>query len=77
MTRAACADAGLKPEAWFGHPDSPDGREAIAICLTCPVRLDCLTDAVRAREEWGIWGGIPTEERLRWWPSTAHRTAGE
>jgi len=33
--------------------------EAIAICVTCPVRDDCLTFAVRTGQQYGIWGGQP------------------
>jgi len=33
--------------------------EALAICITCPVRDDCLTFAVRTGQQYGIWGGQP------------------
>jgi WhiB family redox-sensing transcriptional regulator len=40
--------------------DSADLQaEAIAICVTCLVRDDCLTFAVRAGQQYGIWGGQP------------------
>jgi len=58
---AAATDDGLPcwsqdPELFFA--DSPaDIEQAKEICLTCPVRLQCLAGAVQRREPWGVWGG--------------------
>ncbi len=38
-------------------------REAKAICVVCPVRIECLEYAVRTREQHGIWGGLNEAER--------------
>ncbi len=38
-------------------------REAKAICVVCPVRIECLKYAVRTREQHGIWGGLNEAER--------------
>lgn len=37
--------------------------EAKSICATCPVRDDCLAEAMRNREKVGVWGGLNPEER--------------
>ena len=67
--RAACL--GHDPETFFPQPADRDGEdEAIAICWTCPVRRDCLIDAMTAEEgrqastRWGIWGGYTPVERV-------------
>jgi WhiB family redox-sensing transcriptional regulator len=33
------------------------------VCLTCPVRQECLEFAVTTNQEYGIWGGHSEEER--------------
>ena len=39
--------------------------EALAVCATCPVRAQCLEQALRDGERDGIWGGATPEERRR------------
>lgn len=54
---AACRDH--DPSMWFPRSDeSVIGDAAKAICATCLVRLQCLTEARRGRERHGIWGGL-------------------
>lgn len=63
-TNANCATA--DPELFF--PEGP--RSAVtnstayakAICVTCPVKLACLQEAL-ANDYDGIWGGTTTSER--------------
>nr|WP_079083510.1 WhiB family transcriptional regulator [Streptomyces antibioticus] len=38
-------------------------NEAKALCLECPVRLDCLAHALDHREEYGVWGAMTERER--------------
>lgn len=65
-TDAACAD---RPDVAFFPPltdrQAPKGwdAQARAICATCPVRCDCLTEAISNGERWGIWGGLDPKER--------------
>jgi len=33
------------------------------ICRSCPVRTECLADALDNRVEFGVWGGMTERER--------------
>jgi WhiB family redox-sensing transcriptional regulator len=35
------------------------------VCRSCPVRCDCLDDALARGERYGIWGGYTTDQRRR------------
>jgi hypothetical protein len=50
-----------KPNAAAG----PEGVSAKQRCWSCPVRWDCLFDAVQRRELFGIWGGLDASQRER------------
>jgi WhiB family transcriptional regulator, redox-sensing transcriptional regulator len=54
---------GLDPELWY--PIGSGGSNAVAICMQCPVRLDCLGWALAHNETDGIWGGVSAPERER------------
>ena len=65
--RGACR--GVDP-TWFFHPQNERGlsrlrrdRRAKTVCASCPVRLECADYAIRAREPYGVWGGLTEEER--------------
>lgn len=46
------------------YEDSERARRAAkAICADCPVRADCLAYALKAREAFGVWGGLSANER--------------
>src|SRR3954465_2564218 len=38
-------------------------HKAKTICMGCPVRVDCLADALDSRAEFGVWGGMTERER--------------
>lgn len=40
-------------------------REAAAkaICRYCPVRAECLDEALREAPQFGVWGGMSPDER--------------
>jgi WhiB family redox-sensing transcriptional regulator len=75
---AVCAEA--DPEAWFPENDG-DGKPILIghagyamkeaktpkrICKEmCPVRDQCLQEAIDRREQHGIWGGLTTKERQK------------
>lgn len=63
--------AGADPELFYNPPRDgvrPDKLDAIKICLSCPVRLECLHYALtHPAGKHGIWGGATESElnRLR------------
>lgn len=38
-------------------------NRAKAVCMGCPVRTECLADALDNRVEFGVWGGMTERER--------------
>lgn len=44
-------------------PEGADQKRARAVCAGCPVRLECLCEALDNRIEWGVWGGMTERER--------------
>lgn len=38
-------------------------NRAKAICVGCPVRTECLADALDNHVEFGVWGGMTERER--------------
>lgn len=64
-TDAACAGH-LRPEWWFPSQGqkSRGNHEAIRICRTCPLQVECAQYACD-NELHGIWGGLTDEERRR------------
>lgn len=65
--RGACREA--DPRLFF-HPQHERGRArqrrdraAKQICAGCAVRIECADYAIRAREPYGVWGGMSEAER--------------
>ena len=56
---AACNDA--DPDELFVTGAAQN--RAKAVCLTCPVRTECLADALDNHVEFGVWGGMTERER--------------
>jgi WhiB family redox-sensing transcriptional regulator len=51
-----------------GDPDELFARGAAqnlakVVCRACPVRMECLADALDNRVEYGVWGGMTERER--------------
>mgnify|MGYP002735939785 FL=1 len=44
-------------------PEGKDQKRARSVCFSCPVRLQCLAEALDNRIEWGVWGGMTERER--------------
>lgn len=44
-------------------PDASDQKRARLLCSGCPVRSECLAEALDNRIEWGVWGGMTERER--------------
>ena len=57
--RAACRHA--DPDSLFAS--SPAQSRAKSICPSCPVKVECLAEALDARVEHGAWGGMTDRER--------------
>lgn len=60
--QALCAQT--DPEAFFPEKGGST-REAKKVCLSCPVRVECLEYALQNDERFGIWGGLSERERRR------------
>jgi WhiB family transcriptional regulator, redox-sensing transcriptional regulator len=62
---AACRFA--DPELFFpvsaSGPSLDQAERARAICVTCPVRRECLQFALATRQAYGVWGGMSEQER--------------
>lgn len=68
----------MDPEIFYpgkGAHGSSGAAAAIAICLTCPVRAECLTTAMVLRDEFGVWGGTTPNMRRKLRGVRPHGTA--
>ena len=63
--RAACRAE--DPELFFPIGNGPAAQdqiaEAKAVCRGCPVVTECLSWALEAGQDSGIWGGMTDDER--------------
>lgn len=66
---AACRNSSLD----FFSDDKTDVFMAKLICSDCPVQNVCLAEAMKRKEQYGVWGGTSEEERSvlfrRWRPA--------
>jgi WhiB family transcriptional regulator, redox-sensing transcriptional regulator len=65
----------IEPSDWRVNAacreQDPDGlfvrgkeqRKAKLVCIACPVRTECLAEALDGRIEFGVWGGMTERER--------------
>ena len=60
---AACI--GADTAIFFPESGDPVGP-AKAICRACPVREQCLADALERGEVHGVWGGLSAKERRKY-----------
>ncbi|NYH52650.1 MULTISPECIES: WhiB family transcriptional regulator [Nocardiopsis] len=58
-TRAKCRE--IDPDALFVQGAAQN--RAKLICRGCPVRTQCLAEALDGRIEFGVWGGMTERER--------------
>ncbi|MEP6695832.1 MAG: WhiB family transcriptional regulator [Pseudonocardiales bacterium] len=58
-TKAACRQT--DPDSLFVQGAAQN--RAKAVCIGCPVRTECLADALDNRVEFGVWGGMTERER--------------
>lgn len=66
--RAACRS--VEPDELFVRGAAQ--RMARNLCFGCPVRMECLADALDSQVAFGVWGGLTERERralLRRYPN--------
>ena len=69
LSGAPCLD--VDPETFFPPAGKANARAAKRICADCPVRLQCLRDALEAegnadtRNRYGVFGGLTAWERTQ------------
>lgn len=56
---AACRST--RPDALFVRGAAQN--RAKLLCSQCPVRTECLAEALTHNIEWGVWGGMTERER--------------
>jgi WhiB family redox-sensing transcriptional regulator len=62
--RARCR--GLDLSLFFPeNEEGADAESAKEVCAACPVREECLQDAMAAKEAYGVWGGTTPRDRRR------------
>ena len=59
VSQSACKNA--DPDELFVTGAAQN--RAKAVCMGCPVRTECLSDALDNRVEFGVWGGMTERER--------------
>lgn len=59
---AACAQT--DPELWFPEKGATN-PDAARICATCPVKQQCLEDALASGDPHGVRGGLSPNQRAR------------
>lgn len=57
--RALCRDE--QPDVLFVK--GAQQNRAKKLCSGCPVRAECLAEALDNQIEWGVWGGMTERER--------------
>ncbi|MDQ6927100.1 MAG: WhiB family transcriptional regulator [Actinomycetota bacterium] len=65
--QASCqtTDADLFFPIGNGGPAIDQIAAAKEVCNACPVRVECLSFALRTNQEAGIWGGTSEDERRK------------
>lgn len=57
--------SGMDPDLWFldDRRDEAESALAVAICNECPIQADCLSYALEAGIDYGIFGGVRARHR--------------
>lgn len=61
--KALCAE--IEGDLWFPEAGGMSKEHALAIeiCSRCPVKEDCLAEALANNIQYGVWGGLSPVER--------------
>lgn len=65
MKDAACRGHEDLTANWYADTNTVQYQRAVKVCHGCPVRQQCLDEALRTDEPFGIWGGLGARERSR------------
>lgn len=60
-SNSACSDKSIDPDTFYSYTPK-DITKAKDICSECPIRKECLSDALNSGERWGVWGGASQNE---------------
>jgi WhiB family redox-sensing transcriptional regulator len=61
--RAECRRRGIDTELFFEYTSKEDVMRLREVCNSCPVRNECLADALAIPERFGFRGGMLPKER--------------
>ena len=64
FSQAACLDV-PDPDIFFPEGSQRTIQQAKAICITCPIAVDCLRYAVDNELTYGVFGGLTATERKK------------
>ena len=73
-----CVPQSQQPDELFVR--GAEQNKAKQVCAGCPVRTECLAEALDNQIEWGVWGGMTERERralLRRRPNASWRAVLE
>lgn len=59
VAHALCAEQ--EPDNLFVQGSTQ--RQVRMVCMQCPVRIECLADALQSEANFGVWGGLTERER--------------
>lgn len=65
---ALCRHEGVPTDWFYADLDTKQyahDEEVMEVCWRCPVRSECTDYALRENEQFGIWGGMYEDERLK------------
>lgn len=62
MTQARCAENPALADLWFSTVPE-DMATAKRVCNDCPVKSECLDEALKNEEAFGVWGGLTPRAR--------------
>ena len=62
-SEASCID---KADLFFpSEEEELDVKACKEVCMSCPVRLQCLDYSLYCKDEFSVWGGMTHEERQK------------
>lgn len=65
VEQAACK--GMDINRFFPEVGGRGIPEVVKVCQGCPVRQECLDDALTNKTEHGVWGGLSAKQRKAIW----------